>query len=99
MANITTPEVVPSTTNHNGIGPLLEQHLERVCRDVDESDILADQAKQDILKDIAREESHDERPDDDELPPVYQFPIVRVIQTQFYNAGRHPPLPFPDTDD
>lgn len=36
---------------------------------------------------------------DDELPAVYQSPIVRTVNTTFYDAGRHLPLPFPDSDD
>lgn len=35
----------------------------------------------------------------DELPAVLQFPIVRTVRTRFYDAGRHQPLPFPDSDD
>jgi len=35
----------------------------------------------------------------DELPAVYQSPIVRTVDTTFYDAGRHQPLPFPDSDD
>ena len=35
----------------------------------------------------------------DELPAVYQSPIVRTVSTTFYDAGRHQPLPFPDSDD
>jgi hypothetical protein len=35
----------------------------------------------------------------DELPAVYQAPIVRTVSTTFYDAGRHQPLPFPDSDD
>jgi hypothetical protein len=35
----------------------------------------------------------------DELPAVYQAPIVRTIRTTFYDAGQHQPLPFPDSDD
>lgn len=38
-----------------------------------------------------------ERPDD--LPPVYQFPVVGTVQATFVEAGRHDPLPFPDQDD
>ena len=40
-----------------------------------------------------------ERDAEDELPPVYQFPIVRTVSTKFFDAGRHQPLPFPDSDD
>lgn len=32
----------------------------------------------------------------DELPAVYQFPIVRTVPTKFFDAGRYQPLPFPD---
>ena len=35
----------------------------------------------------------------DELPAVYQAPIVRTVSTTFYHAGRHLPLPFPDSDE
>jgi hypothetical protein len=35
----------------------------------------------------------------DELPAVYQPPIVRTVSTTFYDAGRHQPLPFPESDD
>jgi len=35
----------------------------------------------------------------DELPAVYQSPIVRTVSTTFYDDGRHQPLPFPDLDD
>jgi hypothetical protein len=40
----------------------------------------------------------EEQPSDD-LPAVYQFPIVRTVITTFYDAGHHQPLPFPDSDD
>lgn len=40
-----------------------------------------------------------ERDEQDELPPVYQFPIVRTVPTKFFDAGRHQPLRFPDSDD
>lgn len=35
----------------------------------------------------------------DELPAVYQSPIVRTVSTTFYDAGRHQPLPFPDSEE
>ncbi len=35
----------------------------------------------------------------EDLPPVYQFPVVRTVKTVFYEAGRLQPLPFPDSDD
>ena len=35
----------------------------------------------------------------DELPPAYQPPISGSYITTFAEAGRHRPLPFPDTDD
>ena len=35
----------------------------------------------------------------DELPAVYQPPIVRTVITQFHDSGPHQPLPFPDSDD
>ena len=34
----------------------------------------------------------------DDLPPVYQSPIVRTVATRFYDDGPHLPLPFPDSD-
>ncbi len=37
--------------------------------------------------------------DDTDLPPVYQFPIVRYITTTFYDAGPWEPLPLPELDD
>ena len=35
----------------------------------------------------------------DELPAVYQSPIRYMVSTIFLDAGRHQPLPFPDSDD
>lgn len=35
----------------------------------------------------------------DELPPVYQSPIVRTVSVTFHYTGRHPPLPFPDSNE
>jgi hypothetical protein len=35
----------------------------------------------------------------DELPPVCQPPVVRTVSAAFHYVGRHPPLPFPDSDD
>ena len=37
--------------------------------------------------------------EEDELPPVKEFPIVQTVMTRFYEAGRLMPLPFPDSDD
>lgn len=35
----------------------------------------------------------------DELPAVYQPPILQLVNTKFYEAGQHQPLPFPASDD
>lgn len=100
MANITSPEAAASTTNHNGFVPLLEQSEGREGSPAGEHGVPANEAGHDILEEIAREEeSHDELPDDDELPPVYQFPIIGVVKVRFYYDGIHQPMPFPETDD
>ena len=101
MANITTPEFVPITTNLNGCHfPLLEQINGNETHPVGGNGVSADHARHESSEDTTREEeSSDELPDDDELPPVYQFPIVRTVRVRFIEIGRLQPLPFPESDD
>jgi hypothetical protein len=35
----------------------------------------------------------------EEMPPVFEFPVVSTVLATFYEAGRHDPLPFPEDDD
>jgi hypothetical protein len=35
----------------------------------------------------------------EDLPPVFQFPVIATVQATFREAGRHQPLPFPEEDD
>jgi hypothetical protein len=46
---------------------------------------------------VVPESSHDDLPEN--MPPVFQFPVVATVQARFYKAGRHEPLPFPESDD
>ncbi len=98
MANITTPEVVPITTNLNGCHfPLLEQTNGSETHPVGENGVSADHARHKSSEDITSEE--EELQDEDELPPVVQFPIIGTVRTRFVEIGRLQPLPFPESDD
>jgi len=35
----------------------------------------------------------------DDLPPVFQFPVVEIVKTRFKEGGDLQPLPFPEWDD
>jgi len=56
-------------------------------------------ADQDVMLSVSSPSDTKVETQDDELPPVYQFPIVRTVIASFYEAGRHPALPFPDSMD
>jgi hypothetical protein len=34
----------------------------------------------------------------EDLPPVFQFPVVGTVRATGYDAGRLDPLPFPEQD-